>query len=490
MKISLIFSAALLCATLTSAQNTLDVHFARNDHSLNAKAKKSLNAFLKQQNPADVIGLTAEGHTDGDGTHAYNKTLSQKRVEAVNNYLVKKGWDKEVSAIHLDHFGEERPVKPNTDARNKADNRRVTLRWALLSELDQEEPGFVKDNYQTTLIDPTASNTITGSKGTKIYIPPMAFADGEGNLVTESVTIKLKEFYTKKDLVLNGVTTNAGTRILETGGAVEIRAFSEESGEELTLAPEEKLGLEFNSIKDKGVPMETFYGRPEKEGSDWAPANKGVKMATSFSTHGDKHGVLFVNFKTEGEEFKHTTGALIDLLVDNYDGEEPLSNMHGIQILHNYEKILYFDLGDKKIAKKLSAKVARETVVRTKQQDLTKNFITSRRLGFINCDRFLKVANKMNLRVKNLKITGTVFFLVFEKLKAVLNPVGRYADKVSFRNVPEGEKVTLVSFVKMRDQQYLFGYKKMELDKNRDFVTLSYRVVDEATFQAILDNKL
>jgi len=37
------------------------------------------------------LNLTIEGHTDNVGKAAYNKKLSQRRADAVKNYMVKKG---------------------------------------------------------------------------------------------------------------------------------------------------------------------------------------------------------------------------------------------------------------------------------------------------------------------------------------------------------------------------------------------------------------
>lgn len=63
------------------------------------------------------------GHTDSDGSEAYNQTLSEQRAEAVFTYLVNHG----VAARRLSTigYGESSPVVPNTSAANKAQNRRI-----------------------------------------------------------------------------------------------------------------------------------------------------------------------------------------------------------------------------------------------------------------------------------------------------------------------------------------------------------------------------
>lgn len=66
------------------------------------------------------------GHTDSDGSEAYNQRLSQKRAQAVLNYLVSKH---NIDATHLTArgFGESQPVASNATAAGKQQNRRVEL---------------------------------------------------------------------------------------------------------------------------------------------------------------------------------------------------------------------------------------------------------------------------------------------------------------------------------------------------------------------------
>ncbi len=103
-----------------------NIYFATGSATLLAKSFKSLNevvAIMKANNDAKLV---IEGHTDNVGKDAYNKTLSQKRANAVLNYLVKKGADKtRITAIG---FGEEQPVEDNKTAAGRAKNRRVELK--------------------------------------------------------------------------------------------------------------------------------------------------------------------------------------------------------------------------------------------------------------------------------------------------------------------------------------------------------------------------
>jgi len=81
----------------------------------------NLAKFMNQYANTEV---TVEGHTDSVGSDAYNKTLSQKRAEAVKQVLITKfniGADR-VKAVG---FGESTPVADNKTATGREENRRV-----------------------------------------------------------------------------------------------------------------------------------------------------------------------------------------------------------------------------------------------------------------------------------------------------------------------------------------------------------------------------
>ncbi|MFO0760157.1 MAG: OmpA family protein [Byssovorax sp.] len=69
--------------------------------------------------------ITVEGHTDSVGTAAANQTLSEKRAQAVREYLVSRGVP--ADAIKAVGYGPTRPVADNKTAEGRADNRRVEI---------------------------------------------------------------------------------------------------------------------------------------------------------------------------------------------------------------------------------------------------------------------------------------------------------------------------------------------------------------------------
>lgn len=69
--------------------------------------------------------IIISGHTDDEGNEAYNMLLSQRRADAIKNYLMKQGIDE--SRIRTIAFGELVPIEKNMDETMKGRNRRVEI---------------------------------------------------------------------------------------------------------------------------------------------------------------------------------------------------------------------------------------------------------------------------------------------------------------------------------------------------------------------------
>ncbi|HET9624125.1 MAG TPA: OmpA family protein, partial [Kofleriaceae bacterium] len=73
----------------------------------------------------DALKIQVEGHTDSQGKAEYNKQLSQRRADAVVQYLVKHGIS--VDRLTSIGFGQEKPIADNKTAEGRAQNRRVVF---------------------------------------------------------------------------------------------------------------------------------------------------------------------------------------------------------------------------------------------------------------------------------------------------------------------------------------------------------------------------
>lgn len=101
------------------------VLFPTNSYTLSPTAEAALAKVaynLKQFSNTDV---TVVGFTDNTGTPAINNPLSEKRADAVKNYLISCGVP--ASRLKAIGLGDADPIASNATAEGRAQNRRVEL---------------------------------------------------------------------------------------------------------------------------------------------------------------------------------------------------------------------------------------------------------------------------------------------------------------------------------------------------------------------------
>jgi OOP family OmpA-OmpF porin len=112
-----------------------DVHFAFNSDKLSSKAKEALDELAGSVGSAQHFIVTVEGGADSVGSEAYNYDLSQRRAQAVIQYLASKA-NVPAHQIYLIGLGKDRPVADNKTSAGRAQNRRVEVR--LMSNREGE----------------------------------------------------------------------------------------------------------------------------------------------------------------------------------------------------------------------------------------------------------------------------------------------------------------------------------------------------------------
>ena len=99
--------------------------FEVNKSNLSGQAMTNLTDLGVILNKYDDTNILIEGHTDSDGTEAYNQTLSEQRANAVKAYLASQSVSS--GRITTVGYGETQPIADNTTASGKQLNRRVEV---------------------------------------------------------------------------------------------------------------------------------------------------------------------------------------------------------------------------------------------------------------------------------------------------------------------------------------------------------------------------
>ncbi|MEO6830377.1 MAG: OmpA family protein [Acidobacteriaceae bacterium] len=117
------------------------VHFGFDKDVLTRKDKKELDTFAAQLGNTKSYILEITGGTDSVGDKAYNYQLSERRAEAVAQYLASK-YNVPPHKFYLIGIGKDVEVASNRSASGRAKNRRVQIQ--LLSNSQQtgaSQPG-------------------------------------------------------------------------------------------------------------------------------------------------------------------------------------------------------------------------------------------------------------------------------------------------------------------------------------------------------------
>ena len=103
------------------------VHFGFNKDNLTKKAKDALDQMATDVANTKGYIITVEGGTDSVGSSEYNYDLSQRRADAVIQYLASKH-NVPAHKIYLIGLGKDKPVDSNKTSAGRAANRRVDVR--------------------------------------------------------------------------------------------------------------------------------------------------------------------------------------------------------------------------------------------------------------------------------------------------------------------------------------------------------------------------
>jgi OOP family OmpA-OmpF porin len=115
------------------------VKFGFNKDNLTSKAQETLDQLAAQISSTKGYIIALEGGTDSVGSADYNYDLSQRRANAVIQYLATK-YNVPAHKIYVIGLGKDKPVESNKTSNGRADNRRVDVRLMTNTVGDSNQP--------------------------------------------------------------------------------------------------------------------------------------------------------------------------------------------------------------------------------------------------------------------------------------------------------------------------------------------------------------
>ncbi len=100
-----------------------NIHFEFDKWYLKKKSLDILDRIIKVMKGRPDLKMEVRGHTDSTGKPSYNKKLSEKRADAVVEYMIKNGISPE--RLISKGFGETKPIASNKTKEGRKKNRRT-----------------------------------------------------------------------------------------------------------------------------------------------------------------------------------------------------------------------------------------------------------------------------------------------------------------------------------------------------------------------------
>ena len=118
-------AAAPVSATGCTRIRLRGVEFGFDEATIDESSKVVLDVAAELLGECMQVDVSVQGHTDSTGPAEYNQGLSDRRADAVKQYLSGGGVDSR--RLTAKGFGETQPVATNDTREGRARNRRVDL---------------------------------------------------------------------------------------------------------------------------------------------------------------------------------------------------------------------------------------------------------------------------------------------------------------------------------------------------------------------------
>jgi outer membrane protein OmpA-like peptidoglycan-associated protein len=254
-----------------------DVTFAFDSDALTGAARTAIRAIVNKAT-GSAPHYTVVGHTDSDGSVAYNLDLSRRRAQSVANYI--KSVDGAAS-VSIGYFGESKPVASNATAAGRAKNRRVEITYPHSSTPDDSDSGDVDSGVSFNVVRRSDHKWIAHDR-----TPPVGWSRASvlRQLVIEGQARNVLGF---KDLVLgyDDDVDSAGSPWVDRGEY----SFSIASGSVLDIAQQlSEVGLDWD-VDAATMTLKAWVraGNDRTQGDSpvmlWL--GRGIRSAESTQTH-------------------------------------------------------------------------------------------------------------------------------------------------------------------------------------------------------------
>ncbi|MCS6807865.1 MAG: OmpA family protein [Bacteroidota bacterium] len=143
------------------------IYFKTDDFTLEERYLDELDKVWEFLRANPTYQAEISGYADDRGSYEYNLRLSQRRVNAIADYLWSLGCERKRLALKF--FGEEEPVANNLTAEGRSRNRRAEITFfRKLEERSPAAPQSINNNPQSPARQHSASPSSSSSTNTLV----------------------------------------------------------------------------------------------------------------------------------------------------------------------------------------------------------------------------------------------------------------------------------------------------------------------------------
>ena len=348
------------------------------------------------------------------------------------------------------------------------------------SNLSLIENQLKTDNASSSEFILTNDTIIKGKLGTQIFIPKDLFA----NYTNGKITFELKEYFSKEDMILNGLSTITDkNELLESSGMLYIN-FTE-NGKQLTIKEGKKYEVRpAEAILDRS----NVYLNDNDSIFKWKLTDEIMYTAIIDYKKNRAYG-LTTNYKGEGGFFKNVpidsfafikkrdSLEYIELLkqdeIERKRKEEEIkkreSELNFVLVNENdksKEKSIYYDiLEDKSLTEEQKSKKIIQRDAFLSNYGKLYSFTTNK-LGWINIDRIVQVEATKSIQISNNhKLNSNEYSLFYSYLdnKSIINHfLANFKEDYTY-NLKIAGKIKVIVYTNDNDKVY---YDSFYIDKN------------------------
>lgn len=260
----LLFTLSSFLSYSSVDEKILTLYFETDEFTLTKTHESELTQFLNSLSLQGDYEFMVRGHTDQDGSNAYNLKLSENRALSICSYLYNSNVNPELTSMSF--AGELELAANDLTQQAKSQNRRVQVifRKYVFEDLS-EVHSIISEEYKTEeVFSASQEHTMIGKHGTELEFSSLCFLTESGLTYDGEVKVELNEALDLSSFLAHGLSTSSEGEMLLSGGMLKVAAYDED-GNPLLL----------NSSKPVNISMPTVNMRDDmnvflsQDGTDW-----------------------------------------------------------------------------------------------------------------------------------------------------------------------------------------------------------------------------